>query len=132
MADYSNMRTVCLLLLMAIVFVSSARAQDTGVVQGRVIDRQTGHALAGAIVQAWSPSGLFTTKSDRNGFFVFMSLPTGVTRISATHEGYAPNSVAGVCVDPDQIRFVMIAVYDEILSIPIPSIYPQWRCYFGD
>jgi hypothetical protein len=101
-------------------------------VQGRVTDRHTGRALAGAIVQASSPSGLFTTRTDRDGFFAFMSLPTGAARITAVHEGYEPFSVLDVCVDSDQMRYVPIALYPPFHMIAsLTATYPQWRCYFG-
>lgn len=130
-ADYTDMR-IALLMLMAVVLTSSVRAQDTGMIQGRVTDRVTGQGIADATIQVSSPSGLGATKSDRNGYYVFMSLPSGATRISVAAQGYSPFIILDVCVDSDQVRYVPIGLYRGFHAIAsIRSTYPQWRCRFG-
>lgn len=121
------------MLLFAVIVPIGVGAQDTGMVEGRVTDRLTGHVIAGAVVSARSPSGLATTKTDRDGFYVFMSLPTAATSISAVRDGYSPFVVLDVCVQSDQLRYVTIDLYSggfhTIASIR--STYPQWRCLYG-
>lgn len=100
-------------------------------VRGRVTDQETGHGIVGAVVSASSPSGLATTKTDRDGFYIFMSLPTGTTSISAVHDGYKPFVVLDVCVDSDQDRDIPIELNRFKTITPLWSTYPQWRCRFG-
>lgn len=128
------MRIVVLLFLFLIAGPVAVGAQDTGMVRGRVTDWQTGRGIAGAIVSARSPSGYARTKTDRNGFYVFLSLPTAGTTISAVYPGYEDSAVRDVCVQSDQVRVVPLA-----LLLPAPTInplissstYSQWRCRFG-
>ena len=130
-ADYIGMR-IGLLMLMAALLTSSVRAQDTGMIQGRITDRVTGKGIANATVRVSSPSGLGATKSDRNGNYVFLSLSTGATSISVEAQGYLPFIVLDVCVDSDQVRYVPLGLYRGFHTVAsLRSTYPQWRCRFG-
>ena len=77
-------------LLALLAASTSALAQTTGDIVGRVMDEQGG-ALPGVAVEARGPSfqGVRTSVSDANGTYRLVLLPPGLFKVTATLPGFA-------------------------------------------
>jgi len=77
-------------LLFASVQLLAQTQITTGVIQGTLTD-PSGAVIAGASVEATNPDTNFTRKlvTDNNGRFVFLALPPGNYKLTATAKGFA-------------------------------------------
>jgi len=63
-------------------------AQNTGEVQGRILDRKTQEALIGVTVSVEKTQ--IVTQTDIDGKFILSNIPTGSYNLKATYVGYEP------------------------------------------
>lgn len=89
-----------------------AVAQSTGSIRGTVFDVARGRLIAGAEVNIISPATKETTKSDRNGYFAFWSVPPGPVRVYANAPGFAPVSFTA-CVHADVFEYFRVQLPDR-------------------
>ena len=83
---------------------------DGGGIRG-FVDAYQGAGLNGARVSLIGPYGTVQTTADRDGFFVFLSVPTGTYNIYASEDGYSPGCRLGVVVEPDEVRDVNMVAF---------------------
>ena len=94
----------CLMVIAALLFVSSAIAQGTlGSINGTVLDG-TGAAVPGSTVTVTDAdiNVTRTTKASSNGFFQVFNLPIGTYKVSATHDGFSTTELTGIDVKEAQ------------------------------
>jgi hypothetical protein len=101
------MKRVALLAMFAFGLLTAPALADGGGIRG-FVDAYQGAGLNGARVSLIGPYGTVQTTADRDGFFVFLSVPTGKYDIYASEEGYVPGCRLGVVVEPDEVRDVTI------------------------
>jgi hypothetical protein len=92
------------LFAVALLVVSSARAQQTtGGITGVVTDAQGG-TLSGAVVDAvGQETGLKRTQtSGGNGYYAFVNLPIGHYTITVTHDGFQAEKLPDIAVQADR------------------------------
>lgn len=125
-----DMRAILLTLLFLAIASCRTSAQTTGIVQGTVTDEFTGQPLSGVTVLASSSAVQARSTTDRNGFFVFLSLPPGPVTVAAVAEGYHPSAIRDVCVESGITRFLRIWLDNRSRSVnPLwLTTYPQWQC----
>jgi len=99
-------RVRCIAFILFCGLVTPVLAGTTGGLRGRVVDQQSGSAIANATVTATSASQTATTRSDGNGNFNFISLAPDTYVISAQVQGYDPISASGITVLADQVQTV--------------------------
>ncbi|HEY1975753.1 MAG TPA: carboxypeptidase-like regulatory domain-containing protein, partial [Candidatus Baltobacteraceae bacterium] len=80
-----------------------ALAGVTGNMSGTVRDN-TGAPVAGAKVQAVSPSQSATTTTDTTGHFIMLSLAPDTYAVSVSKDGYQQTSFPGEVVFADQTQ----------------------------
>ncbi len=85
------MRHIVPLLIVCLSTATSALAQGTGTVAGRVLDADSRAPVATAVVRV-TGTVLFAFADDE-GRFVLRGVPAGMRRLSAERIGYAPNEV---------------------------------------
>jgi hypothetical protein len=76
--------------VLALTVAGLASAQNiTGHVVGRVVDAETGKAIAGAVVTATSPSWIDqTVRTNESGYYVIALLPPAHYQVAITAPGY--------------------------------------------
>jgi len=74
-----------------------AAGGQTGVVTGSVLD-DTGKPMAGVPVVIASPSGRYSTKTDRAGYFSFLSVDVDTYVVSIEAPGFAPLVQSGITI----------------------------------
>jgi hypothetical protein len=105
-------------LTLAFVFQGTwALAGTTGSVNGTLTDSTTGKPVGDATVVATSPSQTATAKTDASGHFAFLSLAPDTYSVSATKDGYAPVSIAGVTVFADQAQNLALTTQPQLRTI---------------
>jgi len=85
--------------LLVVCLATSALAQTTGTIAGRVAD-SSGAALPGVTVEAKSPAlqGTRVAVSDPRGDYRLALLPPGVYSVAYRLEGFAPETRRGITV----------------------------------
>lgn len=81
-------------IIIAILWMATATiafGQTTITVTGRVVDSETGRAVAAASVSGGK--GLYNTATNEDGTFI-LRLPAGVSTISISHIGYSSRTIA--------------------------------------
>lgn len=94
-----------------------ALAGTTGGISGTLTDSSTGKPVANAQISAVSPSQSANTTTDAGGHFNFLALAPDTYTVSATKEGYAPVSTAGVTVFADQSLTLTMTTHPELKTI---------------
>src|SRR5579863_1891470 len=89
-------------LLCVLIAPSIAAADTGGLVSGTVTDDRTHAAIAGAAIEAKSPSATYRTTSDSHGQYRFLSMLPDNYSISFSHTGYAPYSTIVVVINGSQ------------------------------
>jgi hypothetical protein len=74
------------------------------------IHDENGRPLADALVTAVSPSQTAETHTDKDGFFVFLTLPPDVYTVEAEKDGNSGAYAPGARVDSDQTTFLNLRV----------------------
>src|SRR5437879_13410642 len=85
--------------------VQTTRADVYGKIQGTVID-PAGAVLTGVQLTATNlgTSISYTTASSGDGTFVFLNLPIGTYRVTATSSGFRTFTATGITLTVDQVR----------------------------
>ncbi len=104
------LRRVALAAILSVAFLFQgtwALAATTGGIAGIVHD-DTGAPIAGATVEAISPSQTATATTDARGHFVFLVLQPDTYTLTVTKDGYQTTSLAGNTVFADQTQQVVL------------------------
>ncbi len=97
----------------------TGRAGTTGSLTGRVTDSATGAPIAGAAIQAVSPSQVATVTSDAKGAYSFISLRPDTYSVSVQHAGYLPISEPGQTIFADQSSTLNFAMRTALKTIAL-------------
>lgn len=104
---------IALLLTFAFVTPSSLDAQETGAINGYVVDEATQETMIGATVRVKdSRLGAITNKS---GFFAIVNVPSGRRTLIVSYVGYEPSEVE-VTLAPNGSEKVTIAIRQKAKS----------------
>ncbi|MCZ6777318.1 MAG: carboxypeptidase-like regulatory domain-containing protein, partial [Ignavibacteria bacterium] len=90
---------IILLLLSHLAYPFLAIAAITGKIKGKIIDKQTNEALAGANVVVTGTS--LGSASDINGEFIILGVPAGTHELEGRFLGYQPLRITDIQVSPD-------------------------------
>ncbi len=93
-------------IVLLLSFATPASAGTTGGLRGRVVDAASGAPVAGARINAISPSQTATALTDGNGSFSFISLAPDTYLVSIEKTGFESQSAAGITVQADQVQTV--------------------------
>jgi hypothetical protein len=100
-----------------IVLAGPAFAGTTGGLHGKVTDSVTGVPIVGASIAATSPSQAENVVTDANGEYVFISLSPDTYTITASRDGYSPESASGVTVIADQTHAVDLQLTKQVKTL---------------
>jgi hypothetical protein len=92
-------------------------AGTTGSLTGVAVDEASTLPLAGATVNAVSPSQRATTTTDARGNFSFVSLAPDTYTISVELQGYRSGVASGVTIFADQIQRVSVSLAKALREI---------------
>lgn len=111
-------RTAVALSVLAALLIQATwtLAGVTGNLAGNVRD-SSGVAVAGARVQATSPSQVASTTTDAQGHFLFLALAPDTYTINITKEGYQPTSFSGNTVFADQTQQIALTLPKALRTI---------------
>ncbi len=108
--------------MLALVLLSSmAYAQDSFLVRGKVIDKETRQPVAGAVV---SLSNSLQALSDSTGVFLLQSVPPGITSFRVAASGYAMAETPEYLVSPVTPE-VNVELERQIISLNMATVRPQ-------
>ncbi|MBV8246603.1 MAG: carboxypeptidase regulatory-like domain-containing protein, partial [Candidatus Eremiobacteraeota bacterium] len=108
---------VALALAYALTGAPPAQAGTTGGITGRVLTAGTNEPIAGATINAVSPSQTASATTDASGGFRFLSLSPDSYTISVQHAGYNPVAQAGIAVFADQVQTINITMQPALKQI---------------
>ncbi len=108
------MRTVILAILSVAFILSAATAQSTGILSGRIINRDTHHPLRGASVMLSGTS--LGAAADREGHFRIVGIPVGSYTIQARMMGYKTQSRANIHIVPLRETVINVALEPTVLE----------------
>ncbi|MBD5656175.1 MAG: TonB-dependent receptor [Candidatus Eremiobacteraeota bacterium] len=92
----------CAFLVVLVTCAAPAFAASTGQIAGTVVDAKTKAPLAGAKINAVSPSGAFQTTSDAKGQFAIAGVVLDTYTISVQAPGYDAYLLQGATVTADE------------------------------
>lgn len=108
-------RTSLVLALAATAVHASPLAAQTGKIVGRVVDGQTAQPIASAQVALGDRSAGYVSGID--GRFVLRDVAAGDHSLVVQMLGYAPKTVTGVAVRPDQVVTVDVSLESAALEL---------------
>jgi hypothetical protein len=113
-------RSLAASLLLALFSLNApAVAGTTGSLKGRVTDATTHAPIAGAIVSAVSPSQRATARTDATGTYVFLSLEPDTYTVTASRDGFDPQSTPGQSIFADQSSQLNFSLQSSLKTIAV-------------
>ena len=109
------MKTAALILSLALVCIGESLAGTTGVLRGFVRDA-TGRPVAKALVVAISPTATCRRHTDKDGFFVCLSLPPDWYAVTAERAGLSAYAL-DVRIDSDRTSSLSFR-FNQLLRCP--------------
>jgi len=103
--------------LLVAMGASSASAQETGRVIGRILDASSAQPLANAQVYIGDGASGIGGLSDLNGRFVLNRVPVGVTTVTAQQLGYGTKSVSDVEIVANQTTTLDISLEESAVQV---------------
>jgi hypothetical protein len=102
-----------IIFILSLVFVTPARAQETGWLSGTLHDSATSRPIAGAAVRimAISIPHEFSTETDNQGRFAYVGLAPGTYIVTITQQGYVATDVFDLIIvrgEPTRLKLTMI------------------------
>src|SRR5271163_567655 len=107
----------CLTLVAMLVQGTWVLAGTTGTISGTVTDTATKQPLAGARINATSPSQSATAVADSQGHYTFLSLTPDTYVLSVEYAKYDSILLSGVTVQADQVRVVPLNLGRSLQTI---------------
>ncbi|MDZ7261894.1 MAG: TonB-dependent receptor [candidate division KSB1 bacterium] len=122
------------LVLLTTLLVTMGRfsfllAQPSAMIQGTVVEKDTGRPLAGAnIVLLGTPWG---AAADSNGYYCIQHLPTGTYSIRASRIGYESQVVKGIMLHEGEKRIIHFSLAQKALKLDAVTIEAErlWENY---
>ena len=105
----------CLLFLQTI-----AIAQNTGILNGEVVDKNTQKPIAGAIVSLINTK--YSTVTDSLGKYVFKQIPTGQYQVTINSLGSLPYTLYNVIVSSGNITSNSIELIPQEFSLKVVTV----------
>jgi outer membrane receptor protein involved in Fe transport len=104
---------------LALLFAGSAIAQTAGTITGIVTDGSTNTPVIGAVVSASSPAlaGEKSTVTDAAGAFTLPGLPPGRYKLSASFEGYKPETRSDLVLGENVTLRANLAIVPEAVKL---------------
>ncbi len=114
-----RLRNYCfyaLTLALAFVCGQTSPAGTTGSITG-VVTSTAGAPVAGARVEAVSPSQTATVTTDASGRFAMLSLAPDTYTITATKTGFETSALTGISVFADQVQTIRVTLAPSMRTI---------------
>ncbi|MGZ4091042.1 MAG: carboxypeptidase-like regulatory domain-containing protein, partial [Bacteroidia bacterium] len=103
---------ICLILLSNIT-----NAQLTQTVKGKIVDKEIGTGLPGAIVQLKGINVHIVATADNNGFYKLLNVPVGRQSFLFTYTGYKPVPVSDIIVTSGKEMIVNIEMEESTVAM---------------
>jgi len=122
--EKSYMRASRLVLFLSFVFMLNVVfAGTTGKISGRVVDAQTGEALAGANVVI--DGTLLGASTDADGYYFIINIPPGIYTMTFSYVGYNDLKVRNVQVQVDLTTIQNVKLSPEIMTTEAVVVVAQ-------
>lgn len=107
----------------------AARASVTGQVSGTVTDAASKAPIAGAVVEAVSPSGHYSAITDAKGSYAIVGVSPDTYRVTVTKTGYQPQLIEGITVLPDDTKVVSFALSHQPKTLATIGVHTASSAY---
>jgi hypothetical protein len=107
----------CFLLSLCFFVATPARAASTGQILGTVVDAKTKAPIAGATINAVSPSQAYKTVTDSKGAFAIAGVVLDTYTISVQIKGYTSFLLEGQTVTADEGTRLTVELEHELRTI---------------
>lgn len=115
------MKLVRITLLLALVLVSSANAQQTtGRIAGSVVDQKTGDPMIGASVQVQGLS--LGVMVDLDGKYLLKDVPAGKQTLIISMIGYGQKKITEVAVTADKLTKLDVTLQEQVLEMDMVEV----------
>ncbi|WP_348823395.1 TonB-dependent receptor [Flavobacterium aestuarii] len=104
------------LFLVIILFFSLASTAQTGVIKGKIIDKQSEKPIAGAAISLAGSEDLKAV-SDADGNFKISNIPIGRQNLNISFEGYESTSVADLDVTTGKDNLLTISMTEKFNTL---------------
>jgi outer membrane receptor protein involved in Fe transport len=108
-------RSVSLILLLILVFITSLKPGTTGKIAGTITDEKSGEPLPGANIVVIGTTLGSTT--DLNGEYIILQVPPGTYELQVSFIGYQKVLVNDVRVFIDQTARIDVALKEETIQV---------------
>lgn len=89
----------------------------TGVLSGKVIDKETDKPIENAFITAKNPSDTLTTITNSNGFFSIAGAPVGAYELTVERVGYQSTAYQGISVTGDATTNMQLALSSQAVAV---------------
>ncbi|MCW3077000.1 MAG: hypothetical protein JWO32_1609, partial [Bacteroidetes bacterium] len=103
--------------LMLLALTTTVSAQITQTVKGRVVDKELGTGLPGAVVQLKTSSESQITTADNNGYFKLPDVPVGRQSFLFTYTGYKTVPLNDIIVTSGKEMVMNIEMEESTISM---------------
>ena len=107
----------------------AATAATTGQISGTITDAATKAPIAGALVEAVSPSGRYSSLTDARGSYGIVGIAPDTYRVTASKSGYALESVDGVTVLPDDTKTISFTLSRQVRTLATVGVHSASSAY---
>ncbi len=120
-----------LLLTLLLIYCHTIQAQEeTSIIRGVVVDRNSDAPIAGAVIELLNVLPRISTSTTREGNFILKDVPAGRCRLRVTALGYQEKIVADLLIESGKRPNLRIALEEEIVKDlgninDIPSSEPE-------
>ncbi len=104
-------------------------AGTTGTINGTVTDVKSGTPLEGVTVAAVSPTGRYSTTTDKKGFFSFIGVSVDTYNVSFELKGFQSFTATGVNVFSDSVIPINTTLSKSLATIGRVSVRSQAGAY---
>jgi hypothetical protein len=105
------------LLILVTIITGNVFSQTTQTVKGRVVDKEIGIGLPGAVVQLKNNIETIAATSDNNGYFKLSNVPVGRQSFLFTYTGYKPVPVTDIIVTSGKEMVLNIEMEESTIAM---------------
>jgi outer membrane receptor protein involved in Fe transport len=110
-----KMKITSKLILIILILLNVAFAQQRGIIMGRVVDAKTGENIIGANVLIEGTS--IGAATDLEGKYVIRNIDEGIHTLIVSFISYAPTKIQNVTVEGDRISTINVSLQPDVIEV---------------
>lgn len=116
------MKSLRCLFIFTFTFISSIVSAQTGIIKGKIIDKQSEIPLLGAAVQLLNTQTLVGTSTDIDGYFTLTNVPLGRQSLRISYIGYESITIPNIEVNAGKNAIVNVSLLEAFGTLEAVTI----------